>query len=66
MRLKIVSDGTRKGTHVVDAKTGEELQDITDLQWNIKADSYMSRAVITILRPTVDVTGEAEDEDVTN
>jgi hypothetical protein len=33
MRLRIISNGTGKGTRVVDAKTGEEIEGVTSVEW---------------------------------
>ena len=36
MKLKIISDGTIKGTKVVDQDTGEELIGVTSIEWSVK------------------------------
>lgn len=33
MRLKIISDGSRKGTRVIDANSGEEIEGVTNVEW---------------------------------
>ena len=35
MELKIISDGTSDGTKVVDWKTGEVLEGVTNVEWSI-------------------------------
>ena len=40
MKLKIISDGTSRGTKVVNAETGEELKYVTDIVWRIEAMGY--------------------------
>lgn len=38
MRLKIISDGTLKGTQVVDTETGKRLEGVHYISWEIDAD----------------------------
>lgn len=45
MKLKIISDGTGRGTKVVDAETGEELKYVTEIVWRIEALGYASATV---------------------
>lgn len=35
MRLKIISDGTQEGTKVIDSKTGEELEDVLEVHYEV-------------------------------
>lgn len=36
MKIKIISDGTAKNTTVIDQKTGERLEGVININWNIQ------------------------------
>ena len=38
VKLKIISDGTRRGTRVVNAETGEELEGVQSVCWSSDFD----------------------------
>jgi hypothetical protein len=59
MRIKIISDGTMRGTHVVDRDTGDELMGVTSVHWEAKTN-HMTRAMILL----VDVDVEVVTDDV--
>lgn len=52
-QLKIVSDGTRQGTAVIDAATGEDIANV--LSVTISMDSQGVKASITIWNPELDI-----------
>jgi hypothetical protein len=37
MKIKIVSDGTTRNTHVIDIETGDELEGVTHIDWHLEA-----------------------------
>jgi hypothetical protein len=47
MKLKIISDGTCRGTKVVNSETGEMLEGVKDINWKISAGSFSS-TIITL------------------
>ena len=49
MKLKIVSDGTSENTHVLNAETNEELEDIINLEVSI--DSFHVEAAFLVKNP---------------
>lgn len=57
MRLKIVSDGTPKGTQVVNDLTRETLEGVSAIEWRITSDSY-AQMVLTLKRVAVELTTE--------
>ncbi len=61
MKLKIVSDGTSLGTHVVNSKTGEEVLNVTSIQWNIPGGAFTSNATISLVWVEMDAEGELEE-----
>lgn len=54
MRVKIVSDGTRQGTTVVDVATGETLQFVKSVVWSIDAEDGYARATIEVVHVEID------------
>lgn len=58
MRIKIVGDGTPRGTTVVDADTGERLEGVTAVEWQMDARN-LATAKITLLKVPVEVEAEA-------
>lgn len=59
MKLKIVSDGTKGGTKVLDAETGRELEFVTSVEFIHFAD-VVPEATITVLNPLFEGTMEAK------
>lgn len=55
MRIKIVSDGTRFGTRVLNAVTGEELERVTSVEWEFDATVEPVQVLVlytrTVVRP---------------
>ena len=55
-KIKIICDGTRQGTEVVDAETGEPIANVSHV--SIELDSNTKQfctATITVLLPMLDV-----------
>lgn len=46
MKLKIISDGTYLGTKVVNATTGEAVEDILSVRWNVDWRDGIAEATI--------------------
>lgn len=61
MKLKIISDGTSFGTKIIDSTTGEEVEEITSIRWEITAGDA-SRATIIFDRIQCVVEGEVIDD----
>lgn len=60
LKLKIISDGTSFGTRVVNAETGEELQYVKSIRWEICSQSRRSNAIVELANVELDVTSHAE------
>ncbi len=58
MKLKIISDGTAAGSRVVDADTGEEVEDVCSLAWHLDARGYISAAAIGVEMLAAEITFE--------
>jgi hypothetical protein len=59
MRVKIVSDGTAAGTHILD-EAGQELENIAHIEWQVAAGS-LSCAKVTLVGIPVLVEGKLRD-----
>ena len=49
IRLKIISDGRVRGTKVVNAETGEALEGVVSLRWEIDAATNECRCELTMI-----------------
>jgi hypothetical protein len=58
MRIKIVSDGTSKGTSVVNAETGEPIEMVTRVLWRLDAKEQVAEAVLYLKKVSVEMVGE--------
>jgi len=61
MEIKLISDGTGPNTRIVNADTGEEIENITDIKFEISAKDLVSKAVITFVKVGCDLKAEAEE-----
>ena len=59
LKLKIQSDGTNKGTKILNADTGEALDKVTRLYWCMNADNAIATCTIVI----ADVAMEFDDSE---
>lgn len=59
MRVKVVSDGTRSGTKIVHADTGEVLENVIFAEWTTEAFDGSTRLELTIAEPTVEIEADA-------
>ena len=59
MNIKIVSDGTRAGTVVLNADTGEKLNNVVSAEWTIDAREKRSVCVLKLKDVPVELTTEA-------
>ncbi len=62
MKLKIISDGTKPGTRIVNAETNEEIEDIRSIAWSIDAkNGYPAECVIRLYSPLVETEQEVDE-----
>lgn len=62
MKLKIVSDGTKVGTRVVNAETQEVIEDIRSIAWSIDTkNGYPAECVIRLFGPLVEAEQEVDE-----
>jgi len=56
MKLKLISDGSMRpeGTKIVNAETGELIEGISKVEWNIKAGE-LAEVVIFVINPEVEI-----------
>jgi hypothetical protein len=60
VQVKIISDGTHGGTRVVNTETGEELEHVTDVEWDGGRPGGYATATITIAVSEAELVGEAD------
>ena len=58
MKLKLVSDGIAMRTKVINAETGEPLEGIESISWEINAMDRTSRMTLTFVNIPVEVYSE--------
>lgn len=58
MTIKIVSDGTKAGTMIVNAETGELLENVTAVVWAYDAKECCSHCKLSVLNVEMDVVAE--------
>lgn len=64
MKIRVVSDGTRSGTKITDAVTGNDLGgSVVGIAWSIRADERVATVTIEWFASELDleVTGEVAD-----
>ena len=61
MRVKIISDGTSKGTRVIDEQSGEAVEGCVYLSWIIDKD-HMATATITLVKVSIDASAETNHD----
>lgn len=59
MKIKIVSDGTARETRVVNAETGEEVENVTRVAWNCTAPER-ARATVEFVGVPIEAIGESD------
>ena len=60
MKLKIVSDGTTRGTQVVDAETGEVLEGVIGVSFSANISSSLAHAKVELQKVPFEFTGSAD------
>ena len=63
MRVKITSNGTARGTRIVNADTEEPLERVTEATWSVKAGDTLATATLVIANVEVDLVGFEPDEE---
>lgn len=54
MKLKIVSDGTAENTHIINAETEEELENVINLE--VSVDAFHIEAAFLVRNPELSLT----------
>ena len=60
MKLKIISDGTNTGTHLIDIETGERVQQISKLSWKADAKELTTTASVELTNIPVEIISTAQ------
>jgi len=62
MKIKIISNGTAFGTKVVNAETGENVENISEIVWRCSVANKIAEADLRFNEVETDVIGETESE----
>ena len=62
MRLKLISDGTPVGTSVVDADTGERVDLIQKVNYEIGVGDIYGRLTMEVMTEDVEIVCDVDDE----
>jgi hypothetical protein len=60
MKLKIVSDGTNTGTHLIDEETGKSIEQISKLSWEANAKEFITTVSVELTNIPVEIISTAE------
>lgn len=60
-RIKIVSDGTIKGTYVCNSETGLKINGVTNIKMEFNASQTMANATVEFLMPILEIEAPLED-----
>lgn len=63
MRIRIVSKGSPQNTHVVDAATGERIENVVAVEWRCCATTGEATAKLTVFAPEVDLVADVQKPD---
>ncbi len=58
MKLRLISDGTRGGTFIVDDATNEPVENVESIDWHLGLDGDSAVGVIRIKKMGADLSGE--------
>jgi hypothetical protein len=61
MKLKIISNGQAIGTKIINADTGEEIEGIVSVKWQIDGPGELSKMELQFINIPVEVEGIVED-----
>lgn len=56
MKLKIISDGTASGTRIVNADTGDLVEDVTGIECSITAEGQIAASAVRFVMLAADLT----------
>lgn len=59
MEIKVISDGTPRGTSVINKETGEPIDRVTEVTWHCSATDSMATVELKLLNVEVQVVGKA-------
>ena len=61
MKIKIISDGTKYSTRVINADTGEEIENVTDIKIKLSAKDGFARATLSFVDVQCEMTAELKE-----
>jgi len=67
MKLKIISNGTERGTYIVDANTGEKIDlPLASIKWKINVGDGLATAQVVFQNVAVEVNSSLVDVEIKN
>lgn len=61
MRVKIISDGTAYGTRIVNMETGELVEGVVSVRWQMDAKDNTASVDISFVKVPIEAEGEWKD-----
>jgi hypothetical protein len=62
MKIKILSQGLPFGTQVVNAETGEGIENVTKVEWVADIKDSLCRCKIEVFQVPVEIEGEIQND----
>jgi hypothetical protein len=59
MKIKIISDGTSGGTQIIDAETGQAVEGVTAVLWQITGSRGLAQVALTFEHVEIEAIGDA-------
>lgn len=59
MKLKIISDGTKTGTKLIDSETGQPVGGISQLTWEANSNDLLTKVTVELTNIPVEITSKA-------
>jgi len=60
MKLKIISDGTNAGTKLINEDTGESVEFVQKISWEVSAKDFTCKAIVDFINIPVEITSKTE------
>ena len=60
MKLKIISDGTNAGTHLIDQETGQKVEGVSKLTWDANCKKFSTTTNVELLNIPVEIVSSAQ------
>jgi hypothetical protein len=65
MKVKIISDGTSKGTKIINAETGETIENVRGATWKCSV-GHLAEVILDMINIPVEIEGKTIKEEKNN